>query len=141
MEFETFFKIIRIMLKKLMMNINVESKYDFNKTYFFNEMISIPTIVKCRFCKDGKIKRESDGKREKCPICNGAGNKDSGSGSIEEQPRKCFLHKINLTIKKDENLEKYIFKNENNKQISEIVYKTIEECIENQSKGIMGYTH
>ena len=114
--------------------------YDFHNTYYFNKMISIPKIVKCLYCEKGKHKRIGDGKIVDCPVCEGKGDIDTKSGSLKEEPRKCFLYKISTETTKEEDYVNYMFIDEDNKTVHANIYDDIDECIKNQGKGIMGYS-
>ena len=115
-------------------------KYKFNETYYYNMMISTPIMEKCLYCENGKHKRIGDGEIIDCPICDGKGEIDTKCGSINEEPRKCFLKTINTKTIIDDVEHKYKFVDENNKSISETIYDDIDDCINGQSKGVMGYT-
>lgn len=102
-------------------------------------MILTPTIIKCLYCENGKHKRIGDGKEVECPVCKGKCEIDTGSGSLKEEPRKCFLNKITSTITKEIEDIKYHFIDEYNESIFGTVYDDIDKCINGKSKGIMGY--
>ncbi len=119
---------------------NINFNYDFNTTYYYNKMISVPRIEKCLYCENGKHKRVGDGKIVECPVCKGIGEINTQSGSIKEEPRKCFLFKIKTNITKEDYNCKYIFVDEDNKIISATIYDDIDECIKGKVKAVMGYT-
>lgn len=115
---------------------SMKLKYDFNKTYFFNKMISIPIIDKCMYCENGKYMRPGDGRVVDCPVCKGKGEYDSDGGSIEEIPSKCTLYKIVIF---PEDIS-YKFIDENKEKAHTTVYSSVVECTANKTKDIMGYT-
>ena len=114
-------------------------EYDFDKTYYYNRMVSIPTMIRCLYCENGKHKRVGDDKEVECPVCNGKFEIDIGSGSIKEEPRKCFLKKIKYVITKNNKDVDYIFVDEYNESVLSTVYDDIDKCINGKTKGIMGY--
>jgi hypothetical protein len=118
----------------------INLKYDFDKTYYYNKMISTPTKIKCMYCENGKHIRVGDGKEVECPVCKGKCEIDTGSGSIKEEPRKCFLSKITIEETKDFENINYHFIDEYDKSIFGTIYDDIDKCINGQTKGVMGYT-
>lgn len=117
-------------------------KYEFNIRYYYNKMVSIPYIEKCLYCDNGNHTRFVDNQIVICPVCNGSGKKNSGHGSIKEEPRICFLNTIKTETDIDNTEIIYIFVDEYNNVLTDVSnpYETIDECINAQIKDCyMGY--
>lgn len=118
----------------------INLKYSFNKTYYYNKPISVPTMVECLYCENGYHTRVKDRKVVLCPLCNGDWIIDTGHGSIREEPSECFLAIATSIVTKDNERTDYVFRDGDGKRVRATIYDSIEECIKGKTKGIMGYS-
>lgn len=122
---------------------NIKYKYKPGNRLYYLELKSVPTLKECIYCKGtGVINKEI-----RCQVCDGKGQVETGSGSIEEIISSGIVNQVSINIWLDEDNDNtvrihYTLDNGNN-QINKYegqLFKTEEEVEKTKVHGCMGYT-